>query len=176
LKKIYPSISLRIAAALPRLSAQKSLVDHLKDDGYAAYLRHLIKKLGVSDNVVLLPSLRAEEVAEELATAHLFCLPSLCENSPNSLGEAMLVGTPAIATYVGGVPSMLKHMEEALLCPSADEAALAAAIVTLFENDDLAETLASNAREVALQRHDGKRNAKETLNVYHKIMKRCNEF
>jgi glycosyltransferase involved in cell wall biosynthesis len=176
LKRRYPSVQLRIAAADPRLSCKRTWRVRLKDDCYAAYLRWLIKKLDLTGQVVLLPSLSAESVTDELANAHVFCLPSLCENSPNSLGEAMLVGTPIVATYVGGIPSVLRNAEEGLLCPSADVAALVSAISRLFDDEELSERYAEKARETALRRHSPSRNALDTLEVYRSVIKRWGQI
>ena len=172
LKGEFPDIQLRIAAASGRLSNMRTLVDRLKDDAYSMYLRRLIRDLGVEGNVAALPSLSAEAVADELRKAELFVLPSLCENSPNSLGEAMLVGTPSIATFVGGTSSILKDGVEGKLVPSGDPAALASAIRHWFLHPDEAETYVEPARATALARHDGHKNAEDTLRVYREIATR----
>ena len=172
LKADYPDIQLRVAAANDKLGPSRSFRDRLRDDSYSMYLRWLIRSLGVENEIVPLPSLSAEKVAQELACAELFVLPSLCENSPNSLGEAMLVGTPCIATYVGGTPSVLKDGIEGKLVPSCDPASLAAAIRHWFDSPEEAEKGVGTARAVALQRHDAKVNAHATLDVYRRICRR----
>jgi glycosyltransferase involved in cell wall biosynthesis len=116
--------------------------------------------------VVALPQLDAAGVRAELARAHVFCLPSLCENSPNSLAEAMLVGTPCVATNVGGIPSMIVHEQSGLLCSPSDPADIAGAIQRIWSDDELAQNLSSNALQAARCRHDEKRIAKETLALY----------
>lgn len=170
LKREFPDVQLRIAAAEGRLGKRRSFVAKLKDDNYAMYLRRLIKQLGVEENVIALPSLPAEAVAEELKNAEIFVLPSMCENSPNSLGEAMLVGTPSIATFVGGVPSILKDGVEGKLVPSGDPAVLAGAIRRWFLHPEEAEACVEPARATALVRHDGSKNAEETLKVYRELV------
>lgn len=169
LRMEFPDIQLRMANAKNRLGEGRSFVDRLKDDSYAMYLRRLIRDLGIGANVVLLPALSAEQVAEELKSAELFVLPSMCENSPNSLGEAMLVGTPSIATFVGGVPSILKDGVEGKLVPSGDPAALAGAIRRWFRHPEEAEACVEAARATATKRHDGETNALATFNVYKTI-------
>lgn len=168
LKSEFPDIELRIAAA-DGMHKPASLKARLLDQSYYAYLRRLIRQLDVADHIVALPSLSAEQVAEELKSAELFVLPSMCENSPNSLGEAMLVGTPSIATFVGGVPSILKDGVEGKLVPPGDPAALAGAIRRWFLHPEEAEACVEPARATALKRHDAKANAEATLAVYREL-------
>ena len=165
LKEDYPDIELRIASA-NGLIPPKGLKARLNDQSYFAYLRRLIRELGVEKHVVALPPISAERVAEELKNAELFVLPSMCENSPNSLGEAMLVGTPSIATFVGGVPSILRDGVEGRLVPSGDPAALAGAIRRWFDHPEEANASVEPARATALKRHNREKNALATLNVY----------
>ena len=170
LRKEFPDIQLRIAAAREKIDPNRSLMARLKDDPYAIYLRRLIRELDAQRNVVGLPSLHAEEVAKELQSAELFVLPSLCENSPNSLGEAMLVGTPSIATFTGGTPSILKDGVEGKLVPSSDPSALADAIRRWFNHPEEAETCVEPARMTATARHDGANNAKTMLKVFKEVL------
>ena len=165
LKCEFPDIELRIAAA-EGLHAPKGLKALMMDQSYHAYIRRLIRTLEVGKHIIALPILSAEEVAEELSQAELFVLPSMCENSPNSLCEAMLVGTPSIATFVGGVPSILKDGVEGKLVPSGDPMALAGAIRRWFLHPEEAEAFVEPARTTALKRHDTKANAEATLAVY----------
>lgn len=171
LKREYPDVTLRIAAAKERLSMRVSLFSHLRDDAYSIYLRNLIRNLHLEDNVVLLPYLSASEVVGELEKAELFVLPSLCENSPNSLCEAMLVGTPVIATYVGGIPSIVENNKDGILVQPGDPSVLSSAIHQLFARPEVANEYASRARDMALKRHDARQNAKATLCTYQSILK-----
>lgn len=161
----YPDITLRICAA-ERLTEKRTLKAILKTDQYTSYLRRLVRELGIEKHIIGLTRLSAVEVANELARAEIFVLPSLCENSPNSLGEAQLVGTPAIATFVGGVPSIVRDGVDGRLVPCSDPAMLAAMIDYYFSNSTVAETYAKNAREFALVRHDPCRNAQATMRAY----------
>jgi len=142
----------------------------MRDHAYFAYLRKLIRELNVEKHIVALPGLPAEDVAEELKKAQLFVLPSLCENSPNSLGEAMLVGTPSIATFVGGTPTILRDGEDGRLVPPSDAHALAGAIRYWFEHPEKAERHVETARQAALKRHDQAVNAARTFEIYRKIV------
>lgn len=165
LKYKYPDITLRICAA-ERLTGPRTLMSMLKADQWTTYLRRIMKELGIERHIVGLPKLSAPEVLKELSKAELFVLPSLCENSPNSLGEAQLVGTPAIATFVGGIPSVLRDCIDGRLVPAADPAALSAMIDWFFSHPKEADEYALSARSAAIVRHDPKRNAEATMKTY----------
>ena len=141
------------------------------DQSYNVYLRRLIRDLDVADRITLLPSLPVEDVRTELEQAELYVLPSMGENSSNSLCEAMLVGTPAVATFAGGTPSMIQDGVEGMLVPPADPYALAGAIRYAFLHGDEMEAMAARARTRALKRHDAKANAEATLTVYRELSK-----
>jgi glycosyltransferase involved in cell wall biosynthesis len=59
-------------------------------------------------------------------------VPSLSEGFPQVICEALLLGLPAIASAVGGIPALLKHGETALLVPPGNAEALAEAIEHLL--------------------------------------------
>jgi glycosyltransferase involved in cell wall biosynthesis len=75
-----------------------------------------------------------------------FVLSSRTEGTPIALFEAMAAGTPIIATAVGGVPDVVAS-SDALLIPSDDPRALAAAIRNVLEDRRAAAQRASSARE-----------------------------
>lgn len=153
LKDKYPDVQLRVACA-ECVKKPTTLKGRLKWSDYHRYLNQLMHDLGVEENVVLLGMLSETDVIAELNHAELFCLPSLCENSPNSLAEAQLSEMPCVATDVGGVRSLLKDRQEGLLVQPADPAALASAAMELFESPDVAREFAIRAAETAKHRHD----------------------
>lgn len=170
LKDKYPDVQLRIANS-QKVAAPKGLKQYLHTGEYHRYLARLIRDLGVEKNIVTLPSLSAQEVAEELKRAEIFCLPSLCENSPNSLGEAMLMGVPCVATDVGGTETILKKDEQGLLVPSGDPAILSHSIDRLFSNPSLAESFARAGRFDAERRYAPERVVQQLLDAYESVLK-----
>lgn len=169
LKRKYPDIQLRVANAL-RVAKPRSFSEWIRKGEYHRYCWHLIEEFGLEKNVVLLPSLTADEVAEELRHAEVFCLPSCCENSPNSLGEAMLMGSPSVATYVGGIPSVAKDGENCILVPSGDPAILADAVSRLFEDRVFAESIADSAFSFASKRYSPAKVVAELVDAYSRIL------
>ena len=115
--------------------------------------------------------LDAAAMRQAYLEADAFLLPSGCENSPNSLGEAMLLGLPCVASAVGGIPSMLANGTEGLLYGDAlDADALARAVLQVLHSPDGGTAMGRAARARALQTHDAARNAADLLHIYESIL------
>jgi glycosyltransferase involved in cell wall biosynthesis len=89
------------------------------------------------------------EVAQHLADAAIFCLPSLVEPSAVASVEAMAFRLPVIATTVGGFPEMVADGESGILVPPNDADALAAALADLLENPARAQAMGAAGFERA---------------------------
>jgi glycosyltransferase involved in cell wall biosynthesis len=72
-------------------------------------------------------------------------LSSSWENLPHTVLEALAVGSPVIATAVGGVPEVVRDGDNGLLVPPNDAAALASAIRRVLNDDELRRRLAEAA-------------------------------
>jgi glycosyltransferase involved in cell wall biosynthesis len=75
------------------------------------------------------------DLARWLAAADVMCLPSFAEGMPVSVMEALAVGTPVVATEVGGIPDQIQPMVNGILVSPGDSAALAAALKVSFETE-----------------------------------------
>lgn len=144
------------------------LVGSLGLGGYGKGLKKIIDRLG--KQVKVLGRMNATEIAEELGKSHVFVSPSYIDNSPNSLAEAQLVGMPVIASYTGGVPSMVKDGVDGLLFPTGDVPLLVEKIRIVFENDELAMKLGANAKRTAKKRHDSGEILEAQLMAYHNAL------
>lgn len=80
-------------------------------------------------------------VAQHLANAAIFCLPSLVEPSAVASVEAMAFRLPVVATNVGGFPEMVVNGETGTLVPPGDATALAEALADLLENPAKAQAM-----------------------------------
>ena len=115
--------------------------------------------------------LNEQAMCEQYLHSSLYVLCSSMENSPNSLGEAMLLGLPCVAAAVGGIPSMLENGREGLLYGDAlDDKALADAVLRILQSADGGMALGRAARARALQTHDAARNAGELEQIYKTIL------
>lgn len=131
-----------------------------------------VNKLKISGHIKFLGKLDAIQMAELMRTSRIYIHPTYIDNSPNTVAEAMLVGIPIIASYCGGIPSMLEHGKTALLVPSGDTNAFAEEIIKLLNNDSLALSLSSNARSIARERHDRIKNEKRQIDIYRDILEK----
>jgi glycosyltransferase involved in cell wall biosynthesis len=100
-----------------------------------------------------LGALPRRQVLELLRAADLAVLSSRWENFPHALVEALAVGTPVVATAVGGVPEIVQDGENGLLVPPGDPEALAAAIRRgLAERDRLAAAAPRSVERFSAER------------------------
>ena len=140
LRQYVPDVQLRIGG-------------HIRDTGYGRFLKKMVSDLGMEDCVTFLGRVSAGDIINELLNAHVYVLSSYIENSCNSLIEAQMVGVPCVASYVGGVTSLIADGHTGLFFNKGDSATLAMKIREVFENDILASQLSRNAREFSLNRY-----------------------
>jgi glycosyltransferase involved in cell wall biosynthesis len=104
-----------------------------------------VQALPLGDRVRFLGALPRERALELLAAADASLLTSAWENLPHSVLEALAVGTPVIATAVGGVPEVVQDGVNGLLVPPGDAAATAEAVRRFFGDGELRERLRAAA-------------------------------
>ena len=112
-------------------------------------------------NVECAGVLPAERIISLLQDASVFVHPSFIDNSPNSLCEAQYLGVPAIATDVGGIPTLMASQPWNLV-PPGDPKALASRIMRVSPED--------NQMADALVRHDKAKIIDELLSAYEFII------
>jgi glycosyltransferase involved in cell wall biosynthesis len=127
-QKAFPDASLTIAGSGP----------------LANQLAHLVEDLGLTSHVRFTGRLDRDEMANAYRQADISINPSLVDNMPISILEAMASGTPIVSTQVGGVPFVVENGKTALLVPPASPEAMAAAICKLMDDTTLANQLVTN--------------------------------
>jgi glycosyltransferase involved in cell wall biosynthesis len=100
---------------------------------------------GLDERVRFLGPLDRDGVLALFRAADASLLSSTWENFPHTVVEALAVGTPVIATAVGGVPELVRDGVNGLLVPAGDAEALAGAIRRIVAEPGLREQLAANA-------------------------------
>ncbi|PYM49315.1 MAG: hypothetical protein DME14_08820 [Candidatus Rokuibacteriota bacterium] len=109
------------------------------------------------------------DIYDLIAAMDIFVLPSLDEGIPMVILEAMALGTPVVATAVGGVPEVIRHRETGLLVAPRDERALADACLELARNRDWAQTFGARARRVVDEAFSHERNGHALMEVYRRV-------
>lgn len=144
--------------------------DRMKLSAYGKYLRRLIRERQLTEHVTMLGRLSAEEMKAQFLKSHLFVMPSALENSPNSLGEAMLLGVPCVAADVGGVHNLLTDGGDGMLYPAGDVEALADRIMEIFTKEAIVERFSDNARKHARVNHDAEQNYYRLIRIYREML------
>lgn len=119
----------------------------IKRPPYIAYLNALIKKCGVSDNVVFLGKLDAEKMKDYIESCACFVMPSMVENHSSSLREAMFVGAPCVASLVGSVGEFTKQGISGSVYDCDDYKSLSNEIINILSNPEYAKTIAQGAKK-----------------------------
>ena len=166
-KEKYPDVTVNVAGN--SLVNYTTLKDKIKISAYGKYLRKLIKELDMEDKVTFLGKLSAEEMKQQYLACNTFVCASSLENSPNSVGEAMLLGTPVVASRTGGIPSMVEHEKEGLLFEKGNAKALAEAIMRTWEDNSLVSIMTSGAKVRARKTHNADENYRALLGMYREI-------
>jgi glycosyltransferase involved in cell wall biosynthesis len=135
-----------VGVALDALAGLDDVTFVVAGDGpERAALERRAAELGLDSRVRFLGSVPRERVLRLFRAADASVLPSVWENFPHTVVEALAVGCPVIATAVGGVPEVVRDGENGLLVPPRDPAALRAAIARFVHDDELCERLSAAA-------------------------------
>jgi len=110
-----------------------------------------------------------QKLRSALSSASLLVLPSLEENCPMAVLEAMAAGVPVTATNAGGVPDLVKDRVEGLLFNPDDVHGMRASIQQLLRDEDLALRFAACAKDKATKQNHPESVAKRHLEIYHEI-------
>lgn len=164
----FPDTRVRIPGRMDLFP--KSIKHKMLQSGYNKYLCGLIRKNNLKDHLEFLGPLSAVEMKREFLDANAFVSCSTIENSPNSVGEAQIIGTPCISSFVGGVDDMVKHRETGFLYRFDEIEMLAYYVCKVFRGDYDAESLSRQEREAALLRHDATTNCNQLLSIYKQII------
>ncbi len=168
----YPCAKLYVAGN--SIVEHSNLKQRLKLSAYGKYLLELIKKYSLEDKVIVTGKLNAEEMKKQFLKSSVFICPSVLENSPNTVAEAMLLGMPVVASETGGIPDMITDGEDGLLFPVGDVDKLASSIKYVWtpkKEDGFsgAERLGKTAAERARMVHNGSTNFRRLLEIYDSI-------
>ncbi len=113
-----------------------------------------------------------DELVQWYQRASIFVAPSLWDNSPNTVYEAMSCGTPVIATRVGGIPELVDDGATGLLVPPRDANALADALIDLLRDPARRLEMGRRGREKAVGEFSLPAILNQTLKFYQNALVR----
>jgi glycosyltransferase involved in cell wall biosynthesis len=130
-------------------------------------LEALIARHGLGDRVRITGWISSDLVRDEILAARGLVLPSFAEGLPVVIMEAMALRRPVIATYVGGIPELVRPGENGWLVPAGSVDDLAMALEDFMRTpDDVLLRMADAAYERVVARHDIDTEAAKLARLY----------
>lgn len=132
-------------------------------------LAALATELGVAAAVRFTGRIDNSAMAALYRDADIMLNPSLVDNMPNSVLEALASGVAVVSTDVGGIPYLLEHLRSALLVPPQNPQAMANAMLQLLNDPKLVLHLRQTGLQLAAQ-YTWAQVRPRLLKVYHAVI------
>jgi glycosyltransferase involved in cell wall biosynthesis len=136
-------------------------------------LKDLVSQLRLEQNCKFSGLLPHAEVLKRMAIARTVILPSRSDNCPYALIESIAVGTPVIASNVGGIPEIIRDGVDGFLVPPGNPEALAEKIKAILTDQNLRETMSNNARQHYLNNFELNRSVREQIAWLEGLLRGC---
>ncbi len=111
-----------------------------------------------------------DQIRAELSRAFLLVHPSLEDNCPMVILEAMAAGVPVVASTCGGIPELVRPGQTGFLCAPDDGEAFRSAIEQLLSDPATANSLGAHARAIAQMEFEPETVARKHLTVYREFL------
>jgi glycosyltransferase involved in cell wall biosynthesis len=142
------------------------------DPAYAARVDDYIRTSGLAPHVRLLGSVSGERMREELSHACALVLPSLQENAPMVIAEALAAGVPVVASDACGIPDMVDDGRTGFLIDPGRPEMTADRLGRLLREDGLRSDMSLQARRAARERWHADAVAEATVRLYRQLRAR----
>ncbi len=110
------------------------------------------------------------------SAADMFILPSLEDNLPNTMIEAMSCGTPVIAFEIGGIPDLVTNSMTGFTAPEKNLQVMAKKIIQLIENKELRQQMSNQCRQLIVDNYSLENQANNYLNLYQNLLNTNNNL
>ncbi len=147
LEPIYDNATALRAFAIVRKALPAAQLTVAGSGPQRQMLENLAAELTIADAVTFTGRVDNTGMAALYRCADVMLNPSLADNMPISVLEALASGVPVVSTDVGGVPYLVKHNETALLVPPQNPEAMAAAMLALLGDQSKAGRLRATGIE-----------------------------
>jgi len=164
-----------VVDALASLPADVSVVmtRHLADEAEVEAMRHRAAALGLSDRIVIVPTVAHDEMADMYRLADVVVSVPYTDGTSVTILEALAAGRPVVATDLPSVREWLGDLDPGSLVPVGDAAATAGAIsIALNRGEDERADLARRGRQLIEERAGHDRNMALAESLYRDLVRR----
>jgi glycosyltransferase involved in cell wall biosynthesis len=129
-------------------------------------LEKRIRDLQLGGHIILAGWMTGEQVRQEILASRALVLPSFAEGLPVVIMEALALRRPVVATYVAGIPELVRPGETGWLVPAGDAEELAEAIAQVLDAPaDQLERMGQAGAERVVRNHDIRTEAGKLLKL-----------
>lgn len=161
-----------IGACARLIKAGRNLTLRLVGDGPDRLrLEHYAISIGMQQYVVFEGPLNQDEVIARYRRSDIFALASFAEGVPVVLMEAMAMELPCVATWVNGVPELIRDEVDGLLVPPSEEEQFACALDRLMNDPSLRLRLGQSARQRVIEKYNLEKNAADLAEVFRRRLR-----
>jgi glycosyltransferase involved in cell wall biosynthesis len=141
------------------------------DGEYLENLKKLTKKKKVSDKVIFTGRVSEEDLIKYYNLADVFVFPTFrVEAFGIVIAEAMACGKPAIATKIGGIPSVIDDSKNGFLVKMGDLKELRDKLLIVLKDDKLAKKFGEAARKKVVENFSLEKMINDTIKVYEEVI------
>lgn len=152
----------------------KRLIQDAAPD-YNWLIQKQIEKNNLQGHLKFIGHLNAEQVKARMLKSNVFVSASAMENQSMTLGEAMILGVPSVASAVGAIPEMIDDGEDGFLYPFEEPKKLSDAVCKIFSDRDLALRFSEKGHSHAAATYDRERNGRNLIKMYETIANTAKE-
>ena len=167
LKKKFPMVKLLV----PGSDSQNGILVH--PNIYEKYILKKISQYNLQNNVEFIGRRSANEVASILSKVNVCVVTSAMEGASATICEAMMIGTPCICAYRGGMTELLRDRESGYYYDFPEYSVLATRLESLFTDKELCEKFSNYTKQDAKQRHCREKNIIQLKKIYRSVIERC---
>jgi glycosyltransferase involved in cell wall biosynthesis len=156
------------AASLLHQNGKSLLLRFVGDGPDRASLEQESRRLGLTGCVRFEGAVNQDHIRQFYETADIFALASFAEGVPVVLMEAMAMEIPCVATWIAGIPELIRNEIDGLLVPPSSAEEMAGAISRLMQDEQLRLRLGRAGRARVLDRYHLEKNSDRLAEVFYR--------
>lgn len=142
---------------------------------YNWLIQKQIEQYKLQGHLKFIGHLNEAQVKARMLKSNVFVSASALENQSMTLGEAMILGVPSVASRVGAIPEMIDDGEDGFLYPFAEPEKLADAVCRIFADRELALRFSEKGHAHAAATYDREKNGRDLIKMYETIANAAKE-